>query len=350
MNKLENMSNSEIDYLGLRRQYEKTGNQEKLDNIILIAFKKLQGPKRQELLKGINVSPSLAKRLNISQLTVLLLAGAGPKELLVEIVKSAKNVYNFQDYDKLYRSGFIDVAFFEKYILEAKSNNKPASNEVPTDINNICNLFEKEDLEVYVGLDFRKIEDKLLSYLSECSKEIKHDNTIFKSYCDMLRKLPYDETRNAIIAKHINDNCNYSTINTETLISTLTSILKDKTAREIIDMLYRRPDLVSIFSHGDVFRETLVLNTNMEELLNLVCEGNVGPIGLLFHLYSWLYFKRIAILNYWIANGLELLIDVYMDAITNNRLDEDYASLDRKHIEAMQGEKDKPFAMQPIEE
>jgi len=342
------MSNisEKVNFMALRKMYTEKGNQEGLDKFVRIIFEKFSENDRKKLLAGISISQELASSLNLEKLTELLFLGAYPKSLLIESIMGVSPVfYDFESYDEIFRHHFISVDDLQKVILGAQDGIL-LKTSLPRWIRNVCKLFQKEDLAVYEGLDFDEVANRFVGYLSTCDESNIRDVVIFQTCCNILKKLPYNEERNLKISWKILEAASFGS-NNMVLSSTLEEFLKDKTTIEVIDLLLARADLKGIFIGDGATRKVLVASVDIEELFSLMSQGKVGPVGLMLVLFRDIFERRVELINNWIANGLELPIDVYMEDIINNKTRETYKDLDKKHIGALEEEKAKQFEVKP---
>ncbi len=188
--------------------------------------------------------------------------------------------------------------------------------------------------------------------MNNYDKKKENQGTLFKAYCNILSKLPYDEeyslgNRILNVVYHVGSNIT-------TLSYALNKMLRGKSIPEIVELLCARPDLKKILvelAGNEIIRNTLTLNINTEELFNLMAEGKVGPVGLMLVLFKEIYDRRGELLNCWIKAGLELPIDVYMESIINCDVHKNsYEELDKKHMGALEEEKAKQFEIKPVEQ
>ncbi len=342
-----------VDFMALRRLYAKNGNQKGLDKLIRIVFEKFSEKDREKLLAGVTVSEELLSNLDLSELIELLFLGACPKDLLIKGIMNVNPVfYDFEKYDKVFRYHFISIDDLQKVILGAKDS-VLLKDSLPRWVRNVCSILARDDLEIYEGLDFKKLVVSLLEYL-ENNYEKKDENrgTVLKTYCNILRKLPYD--KEYLIGTRILNNMFIVGSDITILSCTLDKMLKGKTIPEVIDLLCARPDLKKILVEvvkNETIRKTLAANVNTEELFNLMAEGKVGPVGLMLVLFKEIYDRRGELLNCWIKAGLELPIDVYMESIINCDVHKNsYEELDKKHMSALEEEKAKQLEIKPIEQ
>ncbi len=345
------MSNisEKVNFMALRKLYAERGNQKGLDKLTRIIFEKFSEKDREKLLAGVSVSQELVDSLDLSKLIELLFLGACPKSLLIKSIMGANPVfYDFERYDEIFRYHFISVDDLQKVILGA-ADSMLLKTSLPRWVRNVCKLLQKNDLAVYEGLDFDEVVNEFVDYLYSCEEFNIRDEVIFQACCNILKKLPYNEERNLKISWKVLEAVSFES-NNMLLANTLEKMVKGKTTVEIIELLITRADLKGIFIGNRASRKVLETSVDIEELFSLMCQGKVGPVGLMLVLFRDIFERRVELINNWIACGLELPIDVYLEDILNDKVSENFEELDKKHIGVLEEEKAKQFEIKPTEQ
>lgn len=340
-----------VDYMALRKLYTRNNNQAGIDNLVRIIFDNVpQKEERKKLLAGIKVSNELVNSICLPEISELLFSGATPKETLVNRAKNYNpEFYITEEYDKLYRAGFISIQDLQKVILGIKDIYL-SRGEYPSWVRNIYYLFKKDDLSPYEGLDFKWIIKCLLSYVGGCRADSAvYGEAMYETYCAILSKVPYDEDYSNYVRRYILSGESYRD-NELILTTTLDKMLSGKSTIEIIETIYSRPDLTEIFLKSSIARRFLMGTIDSEELFSLLSQGKIRPVGLVLTLFYTFKSRRNELINNWIANELELEIDIYMEKMLNGVIYIDYGELDKKHIGALEEEKAKQFEIKPTEQ
>jgi len=384
MSKLQsNKSKLELNYIGLRRLFEKEGNQKALCDLVFryIREKYTSSNMREKILNepidpffiGIQIAPkeleeSLQGCLSDEQrqrvAVILLCNNVEPQNELRKCI----SIKYFSDYDLLYRKGIITA---EEYLSIFKSNYTSFCW-----IDNI-NKFWLNDLYPYRELNLEGMISSFAQFLRDSMDN--RDRDIFNTAFTIIVKHPYTKYHEDIAAFITNNNQRISESHVSQMQTffdkydeeqfysmifnrpdVLRIVLGDSVIRKIFDekikdfddaglveRLFNHPELIeSISDNGAIYR-AFQKKIYTDKLLEMIYQGKIllitNAMGLIFPEKE----EGTKIINAWIESEEILLIDIYLDyMLTGSWYSND--ELDARHINAKKEEAQKKAIIEPV--
>lgn len=348
-----------VNYLGMRKIFERTGKQEELERLILnyLNNEKVQSDVKDPVLYDVVLRESVINGLSVNEVKMLLLNGAKPTQVLIE------RLLKRQSYDVLfflYEHEYIGVEDLQKRIFEICGDSS---------FGDFCSMCEAiiGNTRKFVGFDFRELE-KVFNIRMTFVTDTGFIWSKILSLCfHFMRSLPDDNHLPVINTFH---NCIRSKRAdfSETLCLDLKKQMCDFMQGEIFSKLSGN-DLVEALN---VPKYKAILLDNplipfksffqkdsgnnyipiMTEIFESMCDGKIDRISVAFRYFPELFGKRIEILNAWVKRDKILEIDIYGNAIIeaekgifeekiNSNLDEKYSAI--KNDEHTVGDKKLDF-------
>lgn len=349
-----NKDNSKVNYLRLRKIFERRGDQSAIDKLVLSYLQEMTLDRLEKLsecrdpfLDGITLSKHFIHKRSFYSVIPLVMGGAQPEDIiwkqLEKTIDEDRN-YNFAYYDILFRKGYIDAGAFQDIFKNNCNASCSGPQGLPKHISNIFDLLEKKDLKPYEELDFAEITSTITSHISLRIMENQCDKkTILKAMIRIIASISHTPSH-YYIARYICEAISKGELDSETLaqyINVLMDMFSGLDETKIVDMLYERSDLLYLVLNECIARSILMRYVDQNKLDDLVYEGKIGPIMLVLGTFPKIGRSRFRILNSWAKNEVITALDVYCEAFSQDSIftltkDNDIydRTLDKLHIDA----------------
>lgn len=295
---------TQINYMGLRKIFESTGNRENLDKLVLSFLKnELSNFDRNNILdipflKGVELQKDTIKHLTHIDTYILILQGTEPQNILIShFLKMSKQNERVID---LFKRGLISIQELQDYL------NKNL------DINTLNYIFDNREL--FEGLDFKPIKDRFFS-IAPC---LHIYPSVLEAALRLLREVPFT---NAELSWFDN---NLAQSNQHKIISMtfFKDIFEGLSLSQRIDLLYNNENFIKIFQKTEGiayiydyrrfgYETDGEYETAITEFIESVIKDGYPHIAFATGLTSLLYKRRLEILNAWIEEEKTLELDIY---------------------------------------
>ena len=337
------MEKVRINYEGIRRVFERTGNLKELDFLVRNYIRLEMPTLKDELdpvLYDVTIQSTTVSNLSDHELCALLINKANPHYALLHRAMMSENrsvLFILFEYD------VIDSETFEKIFYQ---------NVTFEDIKHVT---IERNHSLYKNFDFSKLRAHFLGLL----KDKQHwDDDYLRVSLELLSLTPYDEQSTELL-NHILNSIQESPYykepqNTakgqEILIDFIKRQLLPLKGNELLEMLHSKPYFIALinskplgiqkesFFYEENGEKKTTYATKIEEIYSLMCKGEIDRIAFAFDFFDELENFRVQILNSWVDNDKVSELDVYANSLIVNEvpieLDERYiASKNQKQPE-----------------
>ncbi|HBA37159.1 MAG TPA: hypothetical protein DCY94_00415 [Firmicutes bacterium] len=332
---------STINYLGMRKMYEKSGNEVALVRMIkhyLHEVARNRPIENDEVLSGVDLGDDFdATNLSINEIISLILSDAKQKSVLIDMVLA-----DDADYGAfvLYEKGQIGIDELQEKVLK--------------------NCFSNSILKLvlnprrYEGLDFVKLEEEFFSK----ARENVWNKTDIDIAFGFLKTTPYGEIHDLMTEKIFESGKADGDLNAyikNILIEFLSKCFEGRNSSYVLGLLDDRPDYYSLLTSGLASPWLFFENNNVyqelrDSILMRICLGKIDKVARTLVSFR-LDIIRDEILNAWVENDRSLELDVYGIPLLEERLED---SLDDVYIQAKNKTDEvgpeQPMTMKPVGE
>lgn len=359
-----------VDYLGIRKIFERENNQAGIDSLIEKYLEINDGQKNWDkfigdpVVEGVQLSKEFISRIYWGcDALALVVAGAKPADKLIDRVLSKNTTESHKEMAIiLYKRGFIDFDRLFNYVTKGDNRLYGLKKVI-------------QDPEIFDNLTKDNIE-RIRDYLN---------NIIVSSHFEylematrVLKRLPFDLENIILVENMINHFKNLTSntkkyINFDFLYDLIKEFLRDsKDVNDILERLHERPDYL-FFMMRFLFQKTLFGEDNLTAIEQTIVfkmgKGEIKRPAFAMHVFNGVNHHTNEIFNAWVANDRPLELDIYFTNgfaalprtfdskdITNQFKRGTFLSFfdeqDDKYIKAL-GEREnapeKPFSMKPVD-
>lgn len=305
------MEKVEVNYMGLRKIFESSGNRDQLDALVLNFLNTKVAPTFDEknispipFLKGVELQEKAIEHLFSKNAYILLLHGVCPQESLIRNILHAGN--NSKRVIDLYERGLINIQGLQDYLNHY------------ADIDSINYLLDNK--EKFKELDFAPIKKRFLYIFNRTHIDI----SILEAGLKLLKEVPFAENELKWLETYFKaalQQRNFIPYKNK-VINFLYDIFKALSLMNIIDLLFSNCNYVrliqisnsilnipvyQIFGYG---RES-DYEISITGFITFIIENEYPHIALAMEQLPLLRERRFEIINGWINRGKALELDIY---------------------------------------
>lgn len=359
-----------MDYLGIRKIFERENNQTGIDSLIEKYLKINDGQKNWDkfigdpVVEGVQLSKEFISRIYWGyDALALVVAGAKPADKLIDKVLSKNTTESHKERAIiLYMRGLID---FDRLFDHITNGDK-------------CLYGLKkviQDPEIFDRLAKENIE-KIRDYLNYIMVSSHYD--YIEMATRVLKRLPFDLENITLIENMINHYKELTSdskkdINVDFLYDLMKDFLKDsKDVNDLLERLHERPDylffMMRLLSQNGLFGEDN-LKVIEQTIASKMGKGEIKRPAFAMFVFKDVSHHTTEIFNAWVTNDRPLELDIYFTngfAQEVQRFDSAYIEdqfecgtflsyfdeQDDKYIKALEEREtapEKPFSMKPVD-
>lgn len=358
----------ELDYLGIRKIFERENNQTGIDSLIK-KYLKIDGENWDKFIgdpvvEGVQLSSEfISSILWGGDALALVVAGAKPADKLIDKVLSKNTIEAHKDMAIiLYKRGFIG---FDKLFEHVTNGDK-----------RLYGLKKViQDPEIFDRLSKENIE-KIRDYLNYIKSSSQYD--YIEMAARVLKRLPFDLKNITLIEKMINHYTELVSntkkdINFDFLYDLMKDFLRDsKDVNDLLERLHKRPDylffMMRLLSQDRLFGENN-LRVIEQTIASKMGKGEIKRPAFAMYVFKDVSHHTTEIFNAWVTNDRPLELDIYFTngfAPEAQRFDgadilghfkrgtflSFFDEQDDKYIKALEEREtapEKPFTMKPVD-
>ncbi len=369
----------ELNYLSIRRVFEKSNNQAGIDKLIgayVESKKKFIGNTMADndpVIEGVVLSKGFIEALSVNDAKKLAVAGAKPVDSLIEKVLEERGVTrsNIDNAIALFKEGLIDFDRLFDYICNNLKYGLYALKKITTN----DDIFDKLTIE-----NIGRIKKLILDYNAWDLIGKDYYEFLYVDYIrialKVLERMPYDLDNVALAIKirehkkrhdkRIKFNLNEGLIK-DFILNYLAGA---QDINVLLERLHARRDCLYLFNYAfpsiHYLFDTATLNKIIEELVAKMIKGEIKRPAFAMHVFDNLKERKIDIYNGWALNDRAVELDIYYmcdfkipkpvcfseldEKYKNDTFLEDFDELDGRYREALEEkEPEKPYVIKPTD-